>query len=94
MEHVQIKLGDDAVFDECVHNALPEGGDLMMVTKDNATKGGRPAVCLTFTVQLPGGTLARAQTVVTGRNFALMAAAFRGRYGSEGDCVSTANIVN
>lgn len=94
MEHVRVQLANDELFADCVHNSLPEAGDLMMVTKDRATKAGRPAVCLTFTVRMPSGEMQRVQCVVTGRNFANMAAAFRGRYGVDGDAVCTASETN
>jgi hypothetical protein len=99
MEGIRVKFSDDKLFDDCVHGTdgfltLRDGGDLSVISKDNATEGGRPAVCLTFTVQLPDGRLARAQTVITGRLFAMLGAAFRGRYGDDGDTVCTADIVN
>lgn len=96
MEAVQINFDDHALFDELCHGetSLSEGGDLKMVTKDHGTLAGRPVVLLAFTVQLPDGSLRTAQVVLTGRNFAMMAAAFRGRYGSEGDSVKTSDKVN
>lgn len=94
MEHAAIHLADDNLFDKMVHDGLPEGCDLTMVTKDSGTEGGRPVVCLSFTVQLPDKSLRRAQCVVTGRIFAIMAGAFRGRYGDDGDMVRTADRVN
>lgn len=94
MDMVNVLLNNLEVFDKSVQGGLRDGGDLTMITLDDGTEGHRPAVCLTFTVQLPDGTLSRAQIVVTGRNFAMMAAAFRGRYGLEGDSVQTADRVN
>lgn len=94
MEHVQVLLGNDAEFDKAVHAGLPEGGDLIMITKDRATQAGRPAVCLAFTVQQTDGQLKPVQVVITGRNFAMMCAAFRGRYGENGDQVCTADQLN
>jgi len=82
MEHVEIKLGQDDFFDQIVRDGLPEGGDLVMITKDVATDEGRPAVCLSFTVQLPDGKHAKAQVVTTVRMFQAMAAALVGRYGN------------
>lgn len=94
MEGISVRFNDIELWDKVLKNCLPEAGDLMMVTKDNCTASGRPGVMLTFTVELPNGEMRRAQTVVTGRLFALMAAAFRGRYGPEGDAVRTADKVN
>jgi hypothetical protein len=83
MEHVQISLDDGtgAKFDEALRDTLPDGGDLRVVTKDNGTVGGRPIVMLTFTAQLPDGSVRRVQTVTTVRQFQAVAAAIRGRYG-------------
>lgn len=66
MEHTNIKV-DAARFDEVVHGGLPMGRDLEFVVKDGATQEGLPVVAITFSVQLPDGTLARAQAVTTAR---------------------------
>ncbi len=88
MEQIRLLLNQPKEFDAHLKGTDPQGkpilqdaGDLMAISKDNATVGGRPAVLLTFTVQLPDGTLARAQTVTTLGNFMTVAAGFRGRYG-------------
>lgn len=87
MEHAHLILGNADAYDEAVHGGLRDCGDLTVITKDIATVAGRPCVCLTFTAELPSGELAKVQTVVTGRNFARICAAFRGRYGDNGDSV-------
>ena len=74
MEHVSIAINQPAEFDDAVYNALPEGGDLKIITKDNATAEGNPAVVLTFTVQIPSGERKRAQSVTTLRAFLAAAA--------------------
>lgn len=94
MEHVAIRLADDELWGQVMKNSLPDAGDVMMITKDHCTEGQRPGVCITFTVQLSDGTFARAQTVITGRIFAAMSAAFRGRYGSDGGSVQTPERTN
>ena len=94
VEHVHVVFADDELFDKTVHYGLKDGGDVTMVTKDHGTAEGRPVVCISFMVQLPDGSLARAQTVITGRNFANICALFRGRYGNNGDSVCTADQVN
>lgn len=81
-------LANDAEYDRRVHDALPECGDVVFVTKDRATVRGRPGVCISFSVRLPDGSIGKVQAVMTGRNFAMVAAAFRGRYGVEGDRVT------
>jgi hypothetical protein len=79
---------DDERFDAAVHDGLPEGGDLEAIVKDGATIDGAPAVCFTFTVELPDGTLARAQSVTTARLVCALGAAIKGhldRIGLSGD---------
>ena len=82
MEHVVIKLDDGTghEFDEALKGTLPDAGDLKVITKNDATVGGKPAVMLTFTVQLPDGTMQRVQTVTTAKMFVSAAAAVKGRY--------------
>lgn len=85
---ITIALNQAQQFDEAVHGkdvrALPDGGDLQIITKDGATEQGRALACLTFTVQLPDGSLARAQTVTSVRNLVGAFHALLGRYGHEG----------
>jgi hypothetical protein len=82
MEHTTIILDDGTgkAFDHAPRNSLPDGGDLRIITKDNATTEGNAAVLLTFTVEFPDGNLHNAQTVTTVRLFLAAAAAMRGRY--------------
>lgn len=86
MDAVDIKLNDEAAFDEavCGKDSLPSGSDLQIITKDVATTGGNPGLVFTFTVRLPDGSLARAQATMTYGNFQTLAAALRGRYGPGG----------
>ena len=78
---VSIALDAGDVFDQLVHGGLRDGGDLRVVTKNNATEGGRAAAVLAFTVELPSGGLAQVQTVVTVRNLMMVLVALRSRYG-------------
>lgn len=83
-EHNTVKLADAAEFDKLVSGeCLQEGGDIRFVTKSHATQEGRAAVCITFTVKLPDGTLARAQAVTTARLFCLAAKMMEQRHGTE-----------
>jgi hypothetical protein len=72
VENLQIAI-DAEEFDRCVHGVpggmpvLPEGKDVRILLKPNATEGGNAAAVITFTVQLPDKTLARCQAVVTAR---------------------------
>lgn len=83
MEHVICELSAEN-FDKAVHGGLdskpilPEGGDLAIYLKPNATKGGNPGAVLTFTVQLSDGNLARAQCVVTARTLEMIASLIKG----------------
>lgn len=58
-------------FDKAVHGGLdanpvlPECGDLAVYVKPNATVNGNPMAVLTFTVRLPDGSFARAQSTTT-----------------------------
>lgn len=70
---------EDARFDSVVKGGLPEGGDLEFVLSEKRTVDGAPAVAITFTVELPDGTLARAQTVTTARLIATIGAMVRAR---------------
>lgn len=56
---------DGPAFDKAVHGGMPDAGDLQIIVKEEATIGGNPAVCLTFTSQLPTGELRGSQTVTT-----------------------------
>lgn len=85
MEHLRV-ANSAVLFDRAVHGGLdgetipvlPDGGDLAVFVKPNATVGGRPGVVVTFTVRLPDGTMARAQSVTTLANFENVFAAIRG----------------
>jgi len=88
MESLPIKLNDAALFDATVHGrdgvrTLQDGGDLQIITKDDATHSGRALACLTFTVDVDGKPV-RVQTVTTVRLLTTAFAALRGRYGDEG----------
>jgi hypothetical protein len=87
MEGVRIRLNDPDLFDGLCRgkDSLPSGDDFTLVTKDIGTDQGNPVALLAFTVQLPDGSLKIAQYTLTGRLFAQMAVAMRGRYGPGGD---------
>ena len=83
MEHIHIELSDEK-FDLAVHGqpegppSLAEGGDLAVYVKKGATESGRAAAVITFTVQVPGGNLRRAQCVTTVANLINALAVLRG----------------
>lgn len=73
-------VNDPKEFDQVVHGldgvlTLRDAGDLAIVLKPNGKQCGNPIAAVTFIVQLPDGTTARAQTLVTVANLqmALMA---------------------
>lgn len=86
MEHIAVHLGDDALYDDTVRGpgALRECGDLKLVTKDIGTVQGMPVVAITFTVQLPDGSLRPVQCTTTYNALEMAIAALRGRYGPGG----------
>lgn len=83
MEEIKVEL-DDVMFDLAVHGGLdgnpvlPEGGDLAVYIKKNATVNHQPMVVFTFTVQLPDGSLARAQCPTTLKLFEAVSDCVRG----------------
>ena len=70
--------------DEAVHGkpegqpSLPEGGDLAIYVKKNATVNGNAMAVLTFSVQLPNGTIRRAQCPTTVANLINALAVLKG----------------
>lgn len=91
MQQVPIRLGaSDEEFDLYLFGrdgvpTLKDGGDLTIVTKDDGTVDThRGIACLFFTVELPGGGTARAQTVTTVRILKMALAALEGRYDDDG----------
>ena len=82
MNNIDCQLSPE-MFDRAVHGGidhpvLPENGDLAVYIKPHATVGDRPMVAITFTVQLPDGSLARAQAVTTLALFDLVFACIEG----------------
>lgn len=82
MEKVSILLRNPGEYDKAVHSGLAEGGDMLLITKDGVTNEGNPGIVITFTVQLPDGTLHRAQSSTTLKAFLtaaqVIAAAYAG----------------
>lgn len=91
MNVLNVQLNGIERFDEVIGNSLPEGGDLEIITKDVGTKSGRACVMFTFTVELPDGSLARAQTVTSMRMFRAIANAIVSTYDDEGFRVNMAD---
>ncbi len=82
MENLKININNQqGEFDEILKNSLPDGGDISIITKDNATVGGDPAIMVTFHVQLPDGTFAKAQTVTTMKLFLTTVNVLNAKYG-------------
>lgn len=91
MECLRIKLNGVERFDEVIKDSLPDGGDLEIITKDSGMKSGRGIVMFTFTVRLPDGSLKRAQTVTSMRNFRAIAYAIWSTYDDDGFRVNMAD---
>lgn len=83
---LRLILGQDSEFDQLVHGAgaLPQAGDVTIATKDAATQQQRPGAVISFDVQLPDGSVKRAQAVITVRELVGFYSAMRGRYGPGG----------
>lgn len=62
-------------------DTLKDGADLHVITKDNGTVSGQPAIALSFTVRQTDGQIKKAQTVVTWRSLHAIHSALRGKYG-------------
>lgn len=83
MESIRVVLDSD-LFDKAVHGGLDdkpvlkEGGDLSLFIKTGATVGRKAMAVFTFTVQLPDGTLARAQCPTTVTNLKAVLAVIQG----------------
>jgi hypothetical protein len=91
MEQLKVKLNDVGRFDDVIKNSLPDGGDMEIITKDAGMESGRGIVMITFTVALRDGTLARAQSVTTMRNFRAIANAIASTYDDDGFRVNMAD---
>lgn len=62
-EDLEISISAD-MFDTAVHTGMTEAADLELIVKPDATTGGNPVVCITFTAYTPAGPR-RAQAVTT-----------------------------
>ena len=80
---ISIAIDKPAEYDAAVHGGLPEAGDLRIITKRNGTQEGRPVAVLTFSVQMPDGSLKPVQAAVTVRNLVAALGALRGAHAHE-----------
>lgn len=94
MEALRTKLNDVDRFDEVIRTSLPDCGDMEIITKDAGMQSGRGIVMITFSVQLPDGTMARAQSVTTMRMFRAIALAVFSTYSDEGYRENMADPLN
>lgn len=83
MEHFAVTLDDGTgkAYDEALKDSLPEGGDLKAITKNDGTVQGNPIVLLTFTVQMPDGTIRKAQAATSVKLFLFAARLMAAKYG-------------
>ncbi len=84
MDQITVRISDPEAYDKAVHEGLSDGGDLSFITKDYATEEGRSALVVTFTVQLPDGSLSKAQSATTVRNFLMAAQIIQVKYTNDG----------
>lgn len=91
MEHTVVKFNDIDRFEYVIGNSLPDNGDLEIITKDVGLKSGRGIVTVTFTVELPDGSVKRVQTVTTMRNFRVIASAILATYDDDGFRINMAD---
>lgn len=82
MEKIKIRISAED-FDAMLRGteacpSLKDSGDIQIIVKPGATVGGRAGAMITFTVQMPDGTIARAQTVTTVRLLKTTLAALHG----------------
>lgn len=86
MESLRLILGQAAEFDKLVHSpgGLPQASEITIATKDDGTTNGRPIAVVSFNVQMPDGSVRRAQAVATVRLLVGFYSAMKGRYGPGG----------
>jgi hypothetical protein len=77
------ELFDAIIQGTAPHDTLPEGGDLMLITKHGGTESERAIAMLTFTVEV-GGKMRRAQAVTTVKLLKACLKMLNGRYTDEG----------
>jgi hypothetical protein len=83
MEAINVELSPEK-FDAAVHGpsdgqpSLPEGGDLAIYVKPNATVGGNAMAVITFSVQLPNGQVRVAQCPTTVNNLLMALSVLKG----------------
>ena len=68
-ESLRLAFDNEARYREVLAEALPESGDLEIITLRSATQAGNTGVMLTFTVKLPNGSMQRVQAVTTMKLF-------------------------
>ncbi len=91
MEQLKLKTNNVERFDEVIRDSLRDCGDMEIVTKDAGMQSGRGIVMVTFTVELPDGTLRRAQSVTSMRMFRAIAHAIVATYDDDGFRVNMAD---
>lgn len=85
MEMISLKLGNDAAFNEVVHNSATQGSAVEIITKDKATSQGRAGAVIVF-IAIIDGKEQRVQATVPVRVLTTALAGLRGRYGDDGIC--------
>lgn len=81
MEAITLKLSNEAAYDELVQDSLQQAGGITIATKDRGTDQGNPVAVIAFDLQLPDGTIRRAQATTTVRLLQMALGGLRGRHG-------------
>lgn len=84
MEHVELHLGDEELYQKAVKEGLPFGSDLEVVTCDDGTASGAASAVFAFTVQTPDGATHRVQATTTVKLLLLVLMVLQQRYDMEG----------
>lgn len=84
MEHATILLGKSEEYDKHVHGepglpSLPQGSDIVLITKDFGTVNERALAVISFETEIDGKRY-RCQATTTVAILQMMAASLNGRY--------------
>ena len=80
MSNIDLSLGNDERFKEATQNTFL-GAGLEIITTDIGERTNAPEAAISFGVQLPDGSTARARVVTTVEFLSQALSAIEGRYG-------------
>ena len=78
---ITVSLSNAGAYDEALHSpaTVPQAGDIMIITKDDGTCGGRAAAVIAFDIEVEGKTYL-AQATMTVRNLIMALRILDSRY--------------